>query len=391
MNTQIKGSLAVSCDTIIAGHSSTGGNAEVKGNLKVGGWLDAPNLKTPCKGLFSGEAALTSAYPQALPGWWAFVGTSFPAKIYVADNGSWMDSGSTGGDPKVDLNAYDDALAAISSDVAEALTTVDSIEHPVSLKDTDIADLIIADENENIIATFADGHIRTAKFDSSDIKTDSAGSTTDVTSQKLSLPGKWCAIGTSVTYWDREHTGYQSYIRRWMDVADYTNLGVWGGTIVDLSNALDTITTADIYTIEHGINDWRTSTPVGTIEDFTGDTGNTTFYGAYRKVIDRIYALNRRAHIVLLTPVKACGGYGLPEHTYDAINGVYFDAYVQAIRTIGQVCSLPVADIYAESGINQWNLNIFSADYAIHPNEEGHKRMAAVLLHVFQKCSQLHT
>lgn len=375
MNTQIKGNLAVSCNSTTAGHSTVRGNAEVKGNLKVGGWLDAPNIKTPCKGLFAGEEALTAAYPRARPGWWALVGPSIPARIFIAENGRWTDSGETGGDTVVDLNTYDEIIANVNSDVAEMREAIDNIEHPISLKDTDIAPLIIADENENIIATFADGHIRTANFDSSDIKA-TLGSDNDA---KATLPGRWCAIGTSVTYWDKESKGYQSWIRQWMDVADYVNLGVWGGTIVDLSNSLESIVAADVYTIEHGINDWRTSVPVGELSDFTNDTGNTTFFGAYRKVIDRIYALNKRALIMLMTPVKACGGYGLPTHTYDAINGVYFDSYVQAIREIGKVCSLPVADIYSESGINQWNLDIFSADYAIHPNEEGHKRMANVL------------
>lgn len=375
MNTQIKGNLAVSCNSTTAGHSTTRGNAEVKGNLKVGGWLDAPNIKTPCKGLFDSEEALITAYPRARPGWWALVGPAIPAKIYIADFGKWTDSGETGGDTIVDLNAYDEIIANVSSNVEEMRVAIENIEHPISLKDTDIAPLIIADENENIIATFADGHIRTAKFDSSDIKATSG----EDRATRAKLPGKWCAIGTSVTFWDKERKGYQSWIKEWIEVADYTNLGVWGGTIVDLSNSLDTIVAADVYTIEHGINDWRTTVPVGDISDFINDTGNTTFYGAYRKVINRIYSLNKRALIVLMTPVKACGGYGLPTHTYDAINGVYFDAYVEAIREIGRICSLPIADVYSESGINQWNLDIFSADYAIHPNEEGHKRMAAVL------------
>jgi len=34
------------------------------------------------------------------------------------------------------------------------------------------------------------------------------------------------------------------------------------------------------YTIEHGVNDWGHSTPVGTINDYKNNTGNGTFAGS---------------------------------------------------------------------------------------------------------------
>lgn len=86
-------------DVIVGRHVTAGGNATVRGSVKVGhdmkveGWLDAPNIKGPNKGLFADVASLQAAYPRPEKGWWAAVGAGFPASVYIESNGSWIDSG----------------------------------------------------------------------------------------------------------------------------------------------------------------------------------------------------------------------------------------------------------------------------------------------------------
>ena len=57
------------------------------------------------KGYFATAESLVSAYPTASAGSIAYVGSSYPYAIYVW-NGSWTNSGETGGDESVELGDY---------------------------------------------------------------------------------------------------------------------------------------------------------------------------------------------------------------------------------------------------------------------------------------------
>lgn len=59
------------------------------------------------KGLFPTQAALTAAYPSPIVGDYAYVGDSLPATIYdCVTNGTWHNTGQTGGSESVPLNDY---------------------------------------------------------------------------------------------------------------------------------------------------------------------------------------------------------------------------------------------------------------------------------------------
>lgn len=381
MNERINGALAVTAATSIAGDTAIGGNARVSGNLEVGGWLDAPNIRTPCKGLFPSLESLYRAYPCPRPGWWALVGESLPAQIYRAAGREWEYTGQEGGQPVADLAIYDSRIDALRKGINTVGSEIDelSAEHPLTVEDTALADLIIADERRNVIATFAGGHIRTAKFDSANITASKAGA-------RLKLPGKWAALGTSVSYWDvTTGEGYQTRVKERIEFGDYVNKAVGGSTVVDLANAPASIPTADYYTIEHAINDYGHGTKLGTMTDFTDGTGSATFYGAYRRVIDRIYSLNPQALIILLTPVKGSGpDFSLPDTWYAPINGAYMADFADAVREIGRYCSLPVADVFGESNINHANRARMFADSYLHPNAAAHRRIAALVTEKFR-------
>ena len=57
------------------------------------------------KGYFKSLAHLEEAYPSASVGSRAYVGTKYPYAIYLWE-GSWTDSGETGGDESLDLTQY---------------------------------------------------------------------------------------------------------------------------------------------------------------------------------------------------------------------------------------------------------------------------------------------
>lgn len=98
----IDGDLAIGRNISCGGNANIQGNARIGHNLIVEGWLDAPNIKGPEKGMFESADYLMFSYPHPDDGWWALVGTSLPADIYVARGGVWRPTGSKGGEIIVD-------------------------------------------------------------------------------------------------------------------------------------------------------------------------------------------------------------------------------------------------------------------------------------------------
>lgn len=116
--------IHVERDAAIGRHATVGGNAVVRGgatvehNLRVKGWLEAPNIKDANKGLFAEEEKLRAIYPRPENGWWALVGETLPADIYIAEGGKWIFTGKKGGEINIDLNEYRAALSVLEDDVS---------------------------------------------------------------------------------------------------------------------------------------------------------------------------------------------------------------------------------------------------------------------------------
>lgn len=111
-----------------------GGSAAVGGNMKVSGWLDAPNLRGMCVGLFADEDALNSAYPRPRPGMYALVGDTVPAAVWRADKGEWTATGETGGDSTVDFSDYEslkETVATLEMENVKRISVEDFNAFPV--------------------------------------------------------------------------------------------------------------------------------------------------------------------------------------------------------------------------------------------------------------------
>lgn len=197
----------------------------------------------------------------------------------------------------------------------------------------------------------------------------------------------WLSLGTSITWYNDNVSsaftkGYQTRVREKLPFKRFTNKGVNGGV---LASAIGQVSHADYYTIEHGINDWGHSTPVGTIDDYKNNTNNGTFAANYRLLIDAIYKSNPKAMIVLCTPRKGYGfGTYLPSRCDLPHNGIYLHEYADIVREIAAYESLPIADFYEYCG-NQHTLAKLSIDVALHPNDDGYQLMADVLAQAMRK------
>ena len=201
------------------------------------------------------------------------------------------------------------------------------------------------------------------------------------------IDASWMSLGTSITWYNNNVSsaftkGYQTRVREELPFKGFINRGVNASCIAGCDGQVGF---ANYYTIEHGINDWGHSTPVGTLDDYINNTKNGTFAASYRILIDKIYATNPNAMVILCTPRKGYGfgGY-LPDNCDEAKNGIYLKDYAEVIRQIAEYESLPVADFFALCG-NQRNLAQLSIDQALHPNDPGYQLMADVLIKEFRK------
>ncbi len=117
-------------DSSFGRHVNVGGSADIKGNthihknVKIEGWLDAPNIKGPNKGMFRSEERLKASYPQPGEGWWALVGESLPAPLYIAEGGEWVSTGKSAGNPTLDVDSYNAAVVEMEGKLSELSESV---------------------------------------------------------------------------------------------------------------------------------------------------------------------------------------------------------------------------------------------------------------------------
>lgn len=97
----ITGDVSVGRNVALGGNAIIRGSAEIGHNLKVKGWLEAENIKGVNKGLFKSEEQLNEAYPKPQAGWFALVGDSLPAQVYIAIGGVWVGQYNDDGSPKL--------------------------------------------------------------------------------------------------------------------------------------------------------------------------------------------------------------------------------------------------------------------------------------------------
>lgn len=124
-NREIRGSVLATRNISAGGHIRAGGDGYIGHNLRVDGYLEAANLKDTCKGLYREVEALKEAYPRPKAGWWALVGDSVPAEVYVSVKGTWTATGELSGEPQVDAGSWFAELPALKAVCQEILETLD--------------------------------------------------------------------------------------------------------------------------------------------------------------------------------------------------------------------------------------------------------------------------
>lgn len=124
----------------------------------------------------------------------------------------------------------------------------------------------------------------------------------------------WVAIGDSITYLNEHQDetgnritkGYLTLVTERLPEIKYVNKGYNGWTALRIAEEIESLdlTKADAYSVFLGTNDWWHEKPLGTFDDYQNDTGNQTFFGAYRTIIKTLKGLNPNARIILITPMQ---------------------------------------------------------------------------------------
>lgn len=175
-------------------------------------------------------------------------------------------------------------------------------------------------------------------------------------------PLTWVAIGDSITYLndhtnetgDRVTKGYLSRVTEKLSYIQYVNQGHNGWTSHRIADSIEKlgIPRADVYSIFLGTNDWWHGDHIGTWEDYTNATGDTTIYGAFRTIINKIRSLNPDAAIVLITPLQRSDFVYInnaKNHAYGSYkdkDGQTLEQVVNAIRDIGEHEHFRIVDLY---------------------------------------------
>lgn len=117
--TQIDGDVSVGRNVSAGGDATIQGGALVKGNLVVEGWLEAPNMKKEALGLFATEEKLKENYPEPRPGQYAYVGNTFPAYLYIEEDGQWKNTGNQIGSPEIPDYDYTEFERKLNNEITE--------------------------------------------------------------------------------------------------------------------------------------------------------------------------------------------------------------------------------------------------------------------------------
>ena len=132
---------------------------------------------------------------------------------------------------------------------------------------------------------------------------------------------------------------------------------------------------ADVVVIFGGTNDYgHGDAPLGNMNDRTNDT----FYGALHELYNKIITKYPESFIVVLTPLHRLHEDNLKGDGSKPQDVADLRAYVNIIREVAEYYSLPVLDLFANSGIspNHPLINIKYFADGLHPNDEGHSVLA---------------
>lgn len=225
-------------------------------------------------------------------------------------------------------------------------------------------------------------------------------------------------FGDSIT--DPNNNGstqkYWHYLQQWLGITPYV-YAVSGRQWNDIPRQTDQLIEqhgdeVDAIIIFIGTNDYNDGVPLGEwyeekdeevmyghreVKKMTPRTrqylcmDNTTYRGRINIALDKVKRAYPTKQIVLLTPIHRAQFHANEKNwqcSEDYTNqiGIYLKEYVDAVKEAGYVWSVPVIDMNALSGlypmIEEHGQYFHDSETdRLHPNDQGHERMAKTLMY----------
>lgn len=212
-------------------------------------------------------------------------------------------------------------------------------------------------------------------------------------------------VGTAKNYWQflEELLGLEPLV---YGINGHQWTGIWGQAEKLKAEQGDNI---DAILIFAGTNDYNSGTPLGewySVKEETIEVSGpksevrnrrilqmdeNTFKGRINKVMSYLKTNFPTKQIILLTPIHR--GYARfgdtniqPDESYPNQIGLYVDQYVDVIKEAANVWAVPVIDLNSISGlypVNDAHTRYFHNEKTdrLHPNADGHYRMAKALMY----------
>lgn len=223
---------------------------------------------------------------------------------------------------------------------------------------------------------------------------------------------KCCFIGDSITQGTGTSFGnrYYDFLEKMRSI-NPVHYAVGGYRMIDCYSLAQQMYTTEGQNLDAiflfaGTNDFFGNTPLGewyteTQEEIiiNSDTqatttrtkrnfiiNDTTFKGAINKIISYLKEKYPTKQIIIMTPIhRGYAKFSATNIQYDELYqngiGLYFEDYINTILEAGKIYSVPVIDLYNDSGLFPLDSS-YSQYFAdsdtdmLHPNALGHKRIA---------------
>ena len=135
----------------------------------------------------------------------------------------------------------------------------------------------------------------------------------------------------------------------------------------------------DLIVIFGGTNDYgHGDAPLGK----PADRDESTFYGAYHVLLNKVFERYPGAEVVVMTPLHRLGEDDCTYNEFGMRRQVPLEGYVNAIQEVCAFYGVPVLDLFRVGGMNPivpTQRELFMPD-GLHPNDAGQARIAQRLL-----------
>jgi lysophospholipase L1-like esterase len=178
----------------------------------------------------------------------------------------------------------------------------------------------------------------------------------------------WVAIGDSITYLNdhlnetgnRVTKGYLTRVTEKLPHIHYINQGRNGWTAIRTAQQIEKLglQKADVYSVLLGTNDWWRGEPLGTLNDYTNNTGISTVCGAFKVIITKLRSLNPQAKIILITPMQRGDFVYINNQkntawgSYKDKNNQWLSQFADAVKAIGKLENIEVVDLYHKGSLS---------------------------------------